>query len=239
MIFWNLIVTFLVLAETLARPNVGHGPSSINQPNARRISARVPQAPPAQHHHHRASGPSSCGTPRGGGDAPQKKNNTADGQQTNRCPQFDNGLFTMFIMGISHIIFRRRKKKQDVMLQLHGLGDSPILLASSQLRGNRQTLINSPESMQLVIQPTKRRRTVPQPCWKPVTGKSVPDPLLVSPDHGNLEMMFPCCHRIPRPCLCHITACIPCMPSSPNPSIGQPPVSILSQRKQNSARCGC
>ena len=145
----------------------------------------------------------------------------------------------MFIMGISHIIFRRRKKKQDVMLQLHGLGDSPILLASSQLRGNRQTLINSPESMQLVIQPTKRRRTVPQPCWKPVTGKSVPDPLLVSPDHGNLEMMFPCCHRIPRPCLCHITACIPCMPSSPNPSIRQPPVSILSQRKQNSARCGC
>ena len=124
------------------------------------------------------------------------------------------------------------------MLQLHGLGDSPILLASSQLRGNRQTFMNSPESMHLVIQPTKRRRTVQPPSWKPVTGKSAPDPLLVSPDHANIEIMFPCHHHVPRQRIRHTAACIACMSVPPDSSVRQPSLSILSQWTQNCTRHG-
>lgn len=70
------------------------------------------------------------------------------------------------------------------------------MLSSSQIHGNRQLLLTSPEptlvfankkksvsTVQLSIQPFNKRKTTstPKPCWKPLIGRHLSDAALTSP----------------------------------------------------------
>ncbi len=74
------------------------------------------------------------------------------------------------------------------VLQLVGLGDGPIILAPSQLHGNRTLLLTNPESVRIDIHPIKRPLSssmastgAPNLVWRQHGGKQIPEHDMPSP----------------------------------------------------------
>lgn len=72
------------------------------------------------------------------------------------------------------------------VIQMLGLGDGPIVLASNQLHGNRTLLLTNPETIRLDIRPIKRPLAPTTGgsaslVWRQHTGKQFPEPDVPSP----------------------------------------------------------